>query len=159
MTDTTPADRTDPDRDDTQDRDDLLRRARKTLVRQYDATIRASSEDWAGRHGYHVRVDGYGFVLVAKGRRHEGQVSVSKPALASALRAGEWVLLWDRADASFLVLDPEYVSREGTERYVESKRADEVGVRDMSPDAGVSLEAFVRNDRPPTVESGRQGSL
>lgn len=141
------------------ERDELLRRARKVLVREYDGEIRASSEDFAGRHGFHVSVADHDFILVAKGRQFEGQVSVSKPALANALRTDEWILLWDREAERFRVFDPEYVSRRGTERYVQSKRADEIGLRDVSPSAGVSLDAFIRNERPATLDPGKQEQL
>lgn len=141
------------------DRDQLLRPARKRVVDRHAGTVRSPLRDAWGRYGWLVRVGGEACVLVAKRARYDGRVSISKPALADALEREAWLLLYDFDADELRVFDPEWVRSEGAEARVESKRADDVGVYDVTPTGGIACVAFVRGERPEAVGDSRPTTL
>ena len=146
------------------DRDQLLRDARERIVDRFGADIKATSRDFGGRHGFVVECDRYTLLLTAKARRHtlrggESIISFSFPVLAKALERDLWLCLHDQTVDRLVVYDAGWVREHGKARRVDSKRADDVGVRDVPPWGGVALRQFLRGERPEAVDRTRDASL
>lgn len=120
----------------------ILQEARERLVDELGGEILAESRDAWGRHGWIVRVGGQHRLLIAKTRRYNGRISVSKPALAKALERDLDIVIYDRESGLFRLFDPEWVREHGIADVVESKKT-EIGVRDVPPGAGDRLDQEV----------------
>lgn len=129
----------------------MIHEAKETLV-DAGAVLLSSYNDGTGVWGYHVRIEGHTFILVAKQFDYKEHASFLEEAVERAAGNDGWLLFYSSSDGSYTVFDPKLVVEDGSrsEGHSKTRWAQWFEVPMVH---GVDLVDFIkRHERPGSVD-------